>query len=109
MSRLAVTLADFREEAAVLRRNGHTLQADTIERVCAAVADAAHEYLTWIPEQEAQLRSGFGPDYFRARRKQWQEDGLAEPRGRAWYYCRLIVPRRKLDSIVRAEGRRGAA
>lgn len=109
MSRLATTLADFREEAAVLRRHGHVAQADTIERVCTAVAHAAHDYLTWIPEHEAQLRSGFGPDYFRTRRVAWGEDGLAEKRGRTWYYCRLIVPRRKLDSIVRAEGRRGAA
>ena len=109
MSRLATTLADFREEAATLRRNGHTLQADSIERVCDAVRDAAHPYLNWMAEPDAQLRSGFGPDYFRARREAWAEDGLAEKRGRTWYYCELIVPRRKLSSIVRAEARRGAA
>lgn len=109
MIRLDTVLADLREEVGVLRLNGHAAQAATLERACDLVADAARDYLTFLPEHEAQLRSGFGPDYFRARRKAWEEDGLAVQRGRRWFYCRLVVPRRKLDSIVRAEARRGAA
>ena len=109
MTRLTTVLADALEEAQVLRVNGHVAQANSIERLADEVRKAAGDYLTFIPEHEAQLRSGFGPDFFRARRKQWVEDGLAEQRGRHWYYCRLIVPRRKLASIVRAEARRGAA
>ena len=100
-------LSDSREDAVRLRRNGHLAQADTIERVCAAVSEAATDFITWISEGEAMMRSGRGPDYFRARRQTWAEDGLAEQRGRTWYYRRCVVERRKLASITRAEARRG--
>jgi hypothetical protein len=100
-------LADFREDAAVLRRRGHASQADTIESVCNAVRDAAIDFVTWISEGEAMMRSGRGADYFRSRRQLWSEDGLAEQRGRTWYYRRCVVERRKLASITRAEARRG--
>jgi hypothetical protein len=100
-------LADFREEAAVLRRRGHSVQADTIESVCTAVGESAIDFVTWISEAEAMMRSGRGADYFKARRQLWAEDGLAEQRGRTWYYRRCVVERRKLASITRAEARRG--
>jgi hypothetical protein len=105
MNHLNTVLADALEESHILRRNGHALQADTIERLVASVKAAAADYLAWIPEHEAMLRAGRQEDFFRARRKQWEEDGLAECRNRQWYYRRVIVPRRKLDSIVRAEAR----
>ena len=101
-------LADFREEAAVLRRNGHVAQADAIVRVCDQVAESAIDFLSWITETEARMRSGKGEDYFKARRQRWAEDGLAEQRGRHWYYRRCIIERQKLPSITRAEARRGA-
>jgi len=104
---LEVVLADFREEAAGLRRNGHGPQADSMLRVCDEVADAARDFLSWISEREAMLRSGRGLDYFRARRQAWADDGFAELRGRVWHYRRCVVERRKLPSITRAEARRG--
>lgn len=100
-------LADLREESVILRRNGHSAQADALVRACDEVAAAAADYTTWISETEAKLRSGRGDDYFRARRQTWAEDGLAEQRGRVWYYRRCVVERRKLASITRAEARRG--
>lgn len=109
MTRLATVLADAAERAAILRAEGHAAQADSISRLIEEVRGAAADYLVFLPEHEAQLRAGKGPDWFRARRQAWAEDGLAEQRGRHWFYCRLIVPRRKLDSIQRAEARRGAA
>jgi len=106
MRPLEVVLADFREEAAVLRRNSHVGQAETIDRVCDEVVVAARDFVQWITEGEAQLRSGRGPDYFRARRAVWEEDGLAQRRGRVWYYRRCVVERRKMLSVTRAEARR---
>ena len=103
-------LADFREEAAILRANGHGVQAQTLERALDAVSCAATDFLAWVSESEAQLRSGKGADYFRARRQLWAEDGLAEQRnGRRWFYRRMIVPRRKLSSIARSEAARAVA
>ena len=103
-------LADFREQAAVLRANGHAPQAQTIDRLLDAVRESAADWLAWVSETEAQLRSGKGPDYFRPRRQTWAEDGLAEQRnGRRWFYRRVIVPRRKLSSIASAEAAREQA
>lgn len=107
MKALEEVLLRASEEAEVLHRNGYVAHADSITRLVAAVRLAAGAVLEWIPEQDAQLRSGFGPDYFRARRAAWAADGLAEKRASGWFYCRLIVPQRKLESISRAERQRG--
>lgn len=109
MKAIEVVLGDFREEAAVLRLNGHTAQAATLERVLDAVRESARDFVEWISEGEAKLRSGRGDDFFRARRAVWAEDGLAQQRGRTWYYRRCVIERRKLTSVTRAEARRGRA
>ena len=103
-------LADFREEAAILHANGVPAQAQTLIRVLDAVSHAAVDYLSWLSEGEAQLRSGKGATFFRAHRQVWAEEGLAEQRsGRRWFYRRVIVPRRKLSSIAREEAVREVA
>lgn len=108
--KLDQVIADFREEATVLRANGHATQAQAVERVLDAVSSAAADWLAWISEAEAQLRSGKGADFFRVRRQAWAEDGLAEQRnGRRWFFRRVIVPRRKLPSIATAEAAREIA
>lgn len=107
MKPIETVIADLRDEAAVLRRNGHVAQADTIDRVLDEVRAAARDFLEWISEGEAQLRSGRGADYFRTRRPTWEEDGLAKKVGRTWFYRRCAIERRKLTSITRAEARRG--
>ncbi|MBA3854646.1 MAG: hypothetical protein C0503_09530 [Gemmatimonas sp.] len=107
MRPLEVVIGDFREEAAALRRNGHTLQAISLERCLDEVSVAARDFLDWISEGEAMLRSGRGLDYLRARRATWEEDGLAKKVGRRWWYRRCVIERRKFTSITRAEARQG--
>ena len=107
MKPLEIVIADFREEVAVLRNNGHVAQANTLERALDEVSAAARDFLEWISEGEAQLRSGRGLDYLRARRATWEEDGLAKRVGRRWWYRRCVIERRKFTSITRAEARRG--
>ena len=107
---LEQVIADSREHASVLRSHGHPAQAQTLECALDAVTDAAADYLAWISETEAQLRSGKGADYFRSHRQAWAEEGHAEQRhGRRWFFRRMIVPRRKLSSIVQAEAAREEA
>lgn len=96
-------LADFREEAQVLRANGHTAQAASIDRVLDAVRKAAPLYLEWLSEREAMMRSGKAADYFRSRFDAWENDGLAELRGKKRFYRGVVVPRRRLGSLVRAQ------
>jgi hypothetical protein len=96
-------LAQWRTDAAVLRRHGNVAQAALLER-CADDAEAsAPDWLTWLTETQALDRSAKSPDYFRARREAWRIDGYARQVGRRWQYRRCIVPRTRLASIVRAE------
>lgn len=107
MKPLEIVIGDFREEAATLRRNGHASQADSLDRCLDEVSIAARDFLEWISEGEAMLRSGRGLDYLRSRRATWEEDGLAKKVGRRWWYRRCVIERRKFTSITRAEARRG--
>jgi hypothetical protein len=106
--KLETVLRDAEIEAAVLTKNGHGPQGATLARFVAAVKEAAADYLEWIPEGAAMSRSAHAVDWFKARRDVWQEEGLAEQRGRTWYYRRCVIERRKLSSIVRAEARRAS-
>lgn len=106
---LEQVIADAREEAQVLRANGHAHQAASVERVCDQVAAAASLFLEWVPERAATIRSGRGVDYYRTRFPQWEQDGLAKLEGRARWYRGVVVPRRVLASIVRAEAARELA
>ena len=106
--KLETILREGEVEVAVLRKNGHLGQADSVERLARAVKDAAADYLEWLPEGAAMLRSGRGLDFFKSRRPVWAEDGLAEQRGRTWWYRRVCVERRKSPSVTRAEARRSA-
>jgi hypothetical protein len=106
---LEQVLADTRGEAAVLRRAGHAHDAALMERVCAAVSEAAEDYLTWLSETDAKLRSGHADPWFRARRVQWQADGHARKHGRDWHYRALIIPRRANVLAAYEAGRRAGA
>lgn len=109
MMSLEQVLADAREEAAILRRNGHVHQAASIERLAEQVQAAGALYLEWLSERAATIRSGKGVDFFRTRFEQWARDGLARLDGRSRSYRGVVVPRRMLGSLVRAEAARERA
>jgi len=106
---LEQVLADWREEAAILRRAGHGNDAEVRERMARQVADAAAEYLEWIGEADAMARSGRGVEFFRVRFPGWERDGHARKKGRKREYRTLIVPRRAIPGVAYEAGRRGAA
>lgn len=110
---LAQVLADARGEAAVLRRSGHQGQADSIERLCDRVTVAAEDYLRFIPEEDAVLRSGRSHTWFRSRFQEWEREGNARwehestrrrGRGRRMYR-QLVVPHRANPTAAREAGR----
>lgn len=104
-------ISDLRGEAATLRRNGHAAQAASMERVLDELTShpLMRDVLTWLDEGAAQSRSAKGVDFLRGKFGQWAEDRLAEQRGRRRYYRRIAIPRRKLESIQRAEAARDVA
>lgn len=105
-------LADFRGEAQVLRSHGHKAQAETLERVCAAVAETMDAYLDWLTEDQAKTRSGRSVEFLRSRFPAWETAGLAkwtESRPCRRLYRRLIIPLRANAEAARAEAHRMAS
>jgi hypothetical protein len=106
---LEQVLADERGDAAVLRKNGHGHDADLIERVCDRVSRAAEEYLRFVAEPDARLRTNRSQEYLRARYADWEAQGHAYKKGTMRYYRMLVLPPRANLSAAREEGRRAAS
>lgn len=101
-------LIDAAEDANRLRLHGHKAQADSIDRLVASVRAAAEDYLTWMSEKDAALRSGRSVTWLRHRFGQWQRDGHARLRGGHREYRTLIVPQ-AVNLISAREAGRAAA
>lgn len=87
-------LADYREDAAVLRRNGQEAQAHSLERMAQDVSEAARDYLLFLSEDDAALRSGHTERWLRARYREWAKAGHAKKEnGRRWYRS-VVIPYR---------------
>ncbi len=98
-------LADLREDANVLRRTGHKHDAETYDRILAALINEAEfeELVTWISEKDAKLRSGKGDAWFRARFDDWERRGHAKREGRKRWYRMVVIPQRvNLEEAYRA-------
>jgi hypothetical protein len=102
-------LADERESANVLRRCGHKHDAELIERLCDRFAASIHDYLNWLTEGEAKLRSGHSTEYLRARFPMWLEQGLARWDGKKRQYRAVCIPQRGNREAAREAGRRAGA
>lgn len=104
-------LADLRGEAAVLKHNGHPLQARAIEQTVEAIckADPVRDLLDWLTEEEAMSRSGRTRDWLRGRFAQWESQHLARHQGKnRRQYRAIIVPVRANLEAARAQGERDA-
>ncbi|MCO4101088.1 MAG: hypothetical protein HEQ38_17175 [Gemmatimonas sp.] len=102
-------LSAWREDAAVLRRAGHTSEAALRERMADEVAHAAHDYLTWLSETDAMLQSGRSREWLRSRFPEWERAGHAKSAARGVrQYRAMIVPRRAAVQEAAAAGREAA-
>ncbi|HEU4589024.1 MAG TPA: hypothetical protein VFS11_10265 [Gemmatimonadales bacterium] len=98
-------LADWRGDAAVLRRQGMAERAALLEQHADAVRRVAEPWLRKLWEDEACLKSGHHPRWFKARHAEWEEMGLAGTEGRRRWYRDAIVPQRKHLSAAREDAR----
>jgi hypothetical protein len=106
---LDTVLAQHRADAVALRRNGEVGKAELIERLVASVEASAGDWLTWVSEADAILRSGHSRTWWLAAFKRLQPRGHARQIGRAQRIYRLaIVPMRKGLLDAASEGRRVA-
>ena len=85
-------LAAWNTVATTLRAVGHSRDAELIERVCAEVTVAAEDYLRWLSEPEATLRSGRSPKWLRSQFSHWEREGNARREQSARLYRMLVVP-----------------
>lgn len=105
MKQLEVVIADAREDAAVLRRAGNAGQADYLEKLLDELYAAAEDYVTWLSESDALLKSGLAERTLRRRFRELVDCGLARynnHRGREYRAC--AVPSRPNIAAARARG-----
>lgn len=106
---LEQVLADWRSDARVLGSRGHRHDEKIILDICEDVAAAAEEYLRFIPEPDARLRTNRSQEFLRARFAEWEAQGHAYKKGNVRYYRMLVLPPRANLSAAREEGRRAAS
>ena len=100
-------IADEREQANILRANGHVGEARIIERICGRVSESLREFLTWLSESDARLRSGRSVEWLRGRFAEWASEGMAEVRRNRRYYRAVIIPLRARASAAFEAGLSG--
>jgi hypothetical protein len=108
---LGAVLEAWRADAALLERYGHDTQAATIRQLCTDVERAAEDWLQWLSETDAVLKSGHAAPWLRARFAEWARAGHAEKRRGVRYYRACIVPQRPdfaRITTLREEARRAA-
>ena len=55
---LEQVIADARQEATILKRGGHVGQATYLDALLDSIRESAEDYLTWLSEADAMLKSG---------------------------------------------------
>ena len=108
MKTLEQILADAREDAAVLDRTGHAQTAQYIVRLVGDVSATMEEWLRWLSEDDARLRSGLSRRALRRRFREWVDAGHARYnlKGEREYRMAVVPSRADVES-ARSAGRRG--
>ena len=70
-------LADAREEAKITARMGNTQQANYLNDLLDRINESAEDFLTWLSEENALLKSGLSERTLRRRFRELHECGLA--------------------------------
>ena len=105
---LEQVLSDLRGEAAVLRKHGDARVADVMDGIVDRVKRAAEDYITWLEEDDAMMRSAHQRRWFRAQFPTWAAEGNAKKESGKHYYRQIIVPQRANLSAAREDARRAA-
>lgn len=106
---LREVLADEVGQAAVLEHNGHEHDGRLIRRIVTRVSEAAHEYLNFLNEPEAMLRTGKSERQMRRLYAELEPRGHAKKLGAMRYYRECMLEPRANLSAAREAGRRAAA
>jgi hypothetical protein len=105
---LEQVIADWRGDAQALRRQGHERDATFLEQRADEVVESADEYLVWLSEEEALLRSGRTVSWLRKQFPQWERGGHARREGKRRFYRMLVIPQRANTISAQEAGYRAA-
>lgn len=106
---IAQVVADWRGEAAVLRRRGDTRVASILEQCADEISGVADEYTAWLSEDAAARRSGWTLTKVRRHALAFLHTPHVQQEKRAYKLRACIVPRRAHLEMIRADAQRGAA
>lgn len=106
---LAELIADWRGDAAVLRRRGDEKQAKVLEECADQAAEAAAEFMTPLSEHDALVRSGWPKHKLRWWFGKWKRDGYAWEDGDQRFYVACVVPPRTRTIGPRESGEEAGA
>lgn len=91
---LAAILGTMDEDAAAYARNGDTAKAEAIRARANEIRQAARDFITWLTEDEAMLRSGESRQRVKSLALRYVAAGHAKIVGRRFHLRACIVPRR---------------
>lgn len=91
MTDLSLVIDRWRRDADALQRNGEPDKAAMLRRCADDCEASAHDYLTFIDESAALLRSGRSVEWFRKQFRVWQPMGHARQVGHGKRVYRLCV------------------
>ena len=106
---LAQVIADWRGEAAVLRRRGDDRAAKLLEQCAGETAGASAEYTMWLSEGESALRSGWSAEQVRRHARKFLHTPHVRYERRRYILRACIVPRRAHDELMRAAAEQAVA
>lgn len=111
MADLAHILAKRLDEAEVLERHGGAFSVQQIREFIAEIQTAGPEFITWLSEKEAMIRSGWSKPRLMTQFAQWEEQGYARKnpeRPKERQYLAVVVPVRQDASDVEDDAARAA-
>lgn len=108
---LAAVLAKRLDEAAVLEKHGGAFSVAQIREFIDEIKTVGPEFITWLSEKEAMIRSGYSKGRLMAQFAQWEEQGYARKnpeRPKERQYLCAIVPVRQDGGDVEDDAARAA-
>ena len=108
METLEDVMAAMRSDALILRRYGNAEAAEQLEQYSTRVEAASGDFMAWLSEGEARLRSGLSVAWLRKYFPEWEKIGLAKRVCRDRHYRALVIPPRVDIESAREAGRREA-
>lgn len=84
----------YRSDAIVLKRNGHTGEAEIVERFADDVMQAVEPLVRFISEADARMRSGWTQRTLRKKFAVWEAEGFAYRKGNQHFYLLMLIPQR---------------